>query len=142
MNRQVERGSSCDCRCRCCCLSSIERLQEEQRHKVKMKSRSEIGKKLLTLLMAVVVIQVAFCDVGQSQQLAAVSRQQPLADAGHLLDDDADHRPNPYAGNSLDLPRFEQSKQVLVVGSAWQNVVFLPCKIANLNEEQHTVSSI
>lgn len=36
-------------------------------------------------------------------------------------------------------PKFEFAADTLVLGSAWQSEVFLPCKILNLEEDQ-TVS--
>lgn len=43
------------------------------------------------------------------------------------------------AERQADAPKFDPNQPALVVGSSYQNEVYLPCKILNLNEDQ-TVS--
>lgn len=101
-----------------CCfgLASCEQMStmEEQRHKVKMKKPRS-----LCLAFAAFIITSA----------SLVSCDTPEAD---------DYQQQQQAGGRLQA-KFDASQPRVVIASRWQQQLYLPCRILDLDEEQ-TVS--
>jgi len=140
----------------CCCLG---RGLEKKLHKVRLKGNgftlvhlrkwpqvASLLAQLLLLLLQPDNIQRSYCDKEIAAKFAGPLEAKTFESLSSGGFRGANERlPESGIGEkSLDeeerkRPRFDFQQETLVVASRWQNEVFLPCKLVNLDEEQ-TVS--
>lgn len=110
--------------------------KETIKHKVKMKLRTKPAAKSQPSSSSLVILSIPLPLL--------------LLIFAHLCDTTTQSRTSSYNGSALVAndgpevvqvsPEFASKQEKLVIASKWDNEVFLPCKINNLDEEQ-TVSS-